>query len=449
MSKIYDFPISARLLRWYVNFAFKQFYSEYIVVGRENIPADCPIIFAPNHIDALMDALAIHSIAPDNVPVVFLARSDLFQNKSVAKFLNYLKMMPAFRMRDGIENLGKNSEIFERCIEVLHHNKALGIMPEGNQGEERKLRPISKGIFRIAFSAQKKYGKKPAVKIIPVGIDIGDFVKFGKHIIINIGKPIEVSEYINDFEDNPATATNSIRDRLSSDLSNLTLNLATENHYQCFEIAVDAVNSSVLKALNLPNNTVYRFVARQKAAEILIALEKNSTEKIVELELICAEYSGNLNRMNLKTWTLEKEPYKFNGLILDGFILLATSTIFIYGLLLNVVPFLLPVFLRKAMKVEFVGFHRSIQFVFGSVFTFPIFYLLQTILFCLLFNAPLWLVIVFFVSQLFFGKWAFQWYREAKKFSAKIRYKKMEKNNLELLQKTQNLRKKIIQLIIS
>jgi hypothetical protein len=356
--------------------------------------------------------------------------------------------MPAFRMRDGMENLGKNNEIFERCVEVLHHNKALGIMPEGNQGEERKLRPFSKGIFRIAFAAQQKYGLQPAVKIIPVGIDIGDFVKFGKHIIINIGKPIEVSDYIKDFTENSAAATNNIRDRLSSDLSNLTLDLATDIHYQCFETAVDVANTSVLNTLNLPNKTVYRFVARQKTANKLLDLEINAPDKIEELELYCAQYSESLQKMNLKTWTLEQKPYKLKDLIVDGLLLLGTSTIFIYGFLLNVLPFMLPVLLRKALKVEFVGFHRSIQFVFGIIFTFPIFYLLQTLMFCLVFNAPFWLAICFFGSQFLFGKWAFQWYREAKKFSAKIRYRKLELNHSVLLQQTQSIRKKIIQLII-
>src|SRR5665647_3636054 len=115
-----------------------------------------------------MDALAVHSIAPNGLPVIFLARSDIFKNKFVAKLLQYLNMMPAFRMRDGMENLSKNNEIFERCVEVLHQNKALGIMPEGNQGEERKLRPFSKGIFRILFERKKKNEKQPAVKLYPL-----------------------------------------------------------------------------------------------------------------------------------------------------------------------------------------------------------------------------------------------------------------------------------------
>ena len=239
MSKIYDFSVLFNLTRRYVVFMFKRFYGEFIVVGKENIPKGYPLIFAPSHTNALMDALAVHSVSPQNLPVIFLARADIFKNKTSAKFLHFAKIMPIFRIRDGIENLGKNNDIFLQCIEVLDNNKALGIMPEGNQEIERKIRPIVKGIFRIAFAAQTKYGNLPGVKIIPIGLDYEYIVKSNKPIIINIGKPIEVSEYMDSYADNQVIATNEIRDRLRDNLSNLTVDLATEKYYECFVTAIE------------------------------------------------------------------------------------------------------------------------------------------------------------------------------------------------------------------
>ena len=34
-------------------------YSEISIVGKENIPTDGAVIFAPNHTNALMDALSV------------------------------------------------------------------------------------------------------------------------------------------------------------------------------------------------------------------------------------------------------------------------------------------------------------------------------------------------------------------------------------------------------
>ena len=447
MSNISDLSLSFRIVRNYVVFCFKRYYGEYIVIGRENIPYDCPIIFAPNHINALMDAIAVHSVVPANLPVIFLARADIFNNKTAAKILKFTKIVPAFRMRDGVENLGKNNEIFEQCVGILNQNKALGIMPEGNQGEQRKLRPLVKGIFRISFAAQLPYHSNPKVKIIPIGIDYGDLVKFGKHIIINIGKPIEVSDYMTNYAENPVSATNEIRDKLRKDLSNLSLNLASENHYECFEEVTEIANNSILKKMQLPDETVYRFAVRKKIGERLLDLEINNPEKINELESLRVDYTKLLKTLNLKTWVLDQNIQSSSALILEGLKLFWTLPFYIYGFILNFLPFFIPVYLRKhIIKAQYEGFFSSLQFGLG-IFTFPIFYILQTILFCCFVSTSWWGVMLFFILQYPFGKWAIKWNREMKKFIAKLRFKKMIKNKTSELLQAQSLRDQIIRII--
>lgn len=448
MSSKKGYSFLVRLLKSYVIYAFELFYSEYIVVGRENIPTDSPVIFAPNHLNALMDALAVHSIVEKNRTITFLARSDIFKNKIIAGFLRSIKIMPAFRMRDGIENLGKNNDIFDNCVDLLHNNNAIGIMPEGNQGEQRKLRTFTKGIFRIAFAAQQKYGSEPGVKIVPVGIDFGSFEKFGKHLIIIIGKPIEVSEFMAGYSENPVSTTNKIRDRLREKLNEITLNLASEQHYECFEIATEVANKAMLENLNLSDSTLNRFSARQKIADKLVSIEKNDPLKIEELEEQCKNYANNVKKIKLHTWIFDKTTFKLSSLVVEGFILLATLPVFLYGFLLNFLAFFVPVFLRKQiLKVQFTGFYSSIHFGFG-ILTFPIFYLIQTLIFSGINFTPWWIIVLFFISQYILGEWALKWYRTFKKFRAKIRYNVLIRQKSVILEKVQNARKKIIQLIL-
>ncbi|MDR3653530.1 MAG: 1-acyl-sn-glycerol-3-phosphate acyltransferase [Paludibacter sp.] len=447
MSKIYDFTLPFSIVRNYVIFTFKRFYSEFIVVGKENIPVNEPIIFAPNHINALMDALAVHSVSSNKIPLIFLARSDIFNNKIAAKILKFAKILPAFRMRDGMDKLGKNQEIFDQCVEILDHNNALGIMPEGNQGEQKKLRPLVKGIFRIGFAAQQKYGTNKGVKIIPVGIDLGDYVKFGKHIIVNVGKPIEVSDYMALYAENPITATNEIRDKLRDDLNKLSLNLATEKFYDCFVIATEVANTAVLNELKLPDKTIYRFVARQKIAEKLVSLEKNDPDEIIKLDLLCKEYTNLLKKINLKTWVLERKVSGILQLFLDGLLLFWTLPVFIVGFMLNFLPFFLPVFIRKnVIKAKDIGFFSTLHFALGII-TVPLFYMLQTVIFYSLLSVPFWVAAIFFFLQYFCGKCALKWYRDMIKYFAKIRYRKMTLRNSMDLQSIQNIRKQIIHTI--
>jgi 1-acyl-sn-glycerol-3-phosphate acyltransferase len=447
MSKISDYPLSFSIVRNYVVFTFKRYYSEYIVLGRENVPTDCPLIFAPNHINALMDAIAIHSIAPYKVPVIFLARADIFKNKKSAQLLKSAKILPAFRMRDGMENLSKNNEVFEQCVEILDQNKILGIMPEGNQGEQRKLRPLVKGIFRIAFAAQQKYDSQSKVKIIPVGIDYGDLVKYGKHIIINIGKPIEMSEYIQLYNENPVTTTNEIRDRLRLELNSLSLDLATENYYECFRTITGVANTYFVKKLQLVDNTVFRFVARQEIAKRLTILERTEPEKIEKLDVLAKNYIGLLEKTNLRNWVFEQYPFKTESIITEGLLLLLTFPFFVYGFICNFLPFFIPVYIRKfVIKAQYEGFFSSLQFGIG-IFLFPFFYLMQTILFYNLTDTYWWLSLLFFITQYPFGKLAVKWNGIAKKFMAKIRFKRLKhKKSFELIQ-AQNIRELIISMI--
>jgi len=447
MSKIIDYPFSFRLLRNYVVFTFKRYYGEYIVIGRENIPENCPVIFAPNHINAFMDAIAVHSIAPKNLPLIFLARADIFNNKTSAKILKYLKIMPAFRMRDGIENMGKNQDVFDQCVEILHHNKALGIMPEGSQGDQRKLRPLVKGIFRIAFAAQQKYESQPKVKIIPVGIDYGDLVKYGKHILINIGKPIEIADYMKSFAENPVTATNDIRKRLWSDLNRLSLNLDSENHYECFETVAEVANSAFLKKHEWQDKTEFRFTARQEISNKLIGLEINEPEKINQLETLCREYKLLLGKLNLQNWVLEQNKDKSSTVLLEEILLFLTLPLFLFGLLVNFLPFFVPVYVRKQIiRPQYQGFYSSLQFVLGLI-TFPLFYLIQTILFVCLFGVSWWAGLIFMLLQYPFGKLAIKWNGKAKKMLAKLRFQKLAKKKSSDLFQAQSVREQIIRMI--
>jgi len=90
------------------------FYRKIIVMGAENINPDHHLIFAPNHQNALMDALAVlftHKGQP-----VFLARADIFKKKIIASLLYFLKILPVYRIRYGFSTLKSNDEMILRFL---------------------------------------------------------------------------------------------------------------------------------------------------------------------------------------------------------------------------------------------------------------------------------------------------------------------------------------------
>lgn len=58
-KKIQDYNRWYHLLRRYVDFVLRLSYRSIRYVGRENIPQDGAVIYAPNHTNALMDALVV------------------------------------------------------------------------------------------------------------------------------------------------------------------------------------------------------------------------------------------------------------------------------------------------------------------------------------------------------------------------------------------------------
>ena len=99
MKQIHNENRGYRILFPLVTWMFRHSYRHIKYIGTENIPQDGAVIFAPNHTNALQDALAVLSINSERK--VFVARADIFRNKKLAKFLSFCKIMPIRRMRDG------------------------------------------------------------------------------------------------------------------------------------------------------------------------------------------------------------------------------------------------------------------------------------------------------------------------------------------------------------
>lgn len=447
MTKIDDLSLTFLLTKKYVRATFKSFYSEYIIHGAENIPTQGPVIFAPNHLNALMDALAIHSATPDNYATIFLARADMFRKKKVADFLTFAKIMPAFRIRDGFEQLEKNNEVFERCVEVLEHGNTMGIMPEGNQELENRIRPLVKGIFRVAFAAQQKIGMGKTVKIIPVGLDYGSFVKSQNHIIVNFGKAIDVIDYMADYNVNPVLAINKLRDDLRLKMGDLVLNLDSKDNYKSFEQATKLSNLSVLRYLKLDKNTTNLFLTRQQIGKKLLALESDNPQLTNELNELCHEFIllKEEYKLHEANFDLKKSSLAKDLMSVLTFILL--TPIFTIGLLLNFLPFFSPVWIRKQLKVKFEGFFTSLQYGIGII-TFPLFYLLQSILIVLISSISAWYVLLLLPLHYFSGKWAIKIYKQFRKFIGAKVHNRMMINNSELSLKTKDLRTKIIEIVL-
>lgn len=196
MSKIQDKDRLYLFLRPYVDWVFRRSYRRFRYIGRENIPTDGAVIFAPNHTNALCDAMAILGI--DWRQKVFVARADIFHDPKRAKILTWLKIMPINRVRDGLDEVRHNDETIDRAVDTLRDGVPFCILPEGTHRPKHSLLPLSKGIFRIALQANDTFGQEKPVYIVPVGLEYGDYFHLWDSLTVNIGKPINVTQFAAD-----------------------------------------------------------------------------------------------------------------------------------------------------------------------------------------------------------------------------------------------------------
>jgi len=194
IKKIYDNNPAYNFLLHFVNFSYKLAYRKIKYIGKENWPKKGAVILAPNHCDALMDPLAVLSI--NSEPKVFVARADIFGKSRIANILTWLKMIPINRIRDGLRSVAKNDITIKKSVDVLNNETKICISSEGSHRPKHSLLSIGKGIGRMAYAANEKMGHEKPVYILPIGLEYGDYFRYHTTLLVQIGEPINVTEYI-------------------------------------------------------------------------------------------------------------------------------------------------------------------------------------------------------------------------------------------------------------
>ncbi len=188
------------IIRPFVRVALWFFYRPFKVSGLENIPIGKPVIFAPNHQNSFLDAIIPACFQPRSIH--FLVRSDVFKKGLIERILYSLHMWPVYRQRDGKENLGKNEEIFDRCSKLLNDDGCLLLFPEANQVCRRLLRPLSKGMARIAFQTAEESAFEKEIYVVPLGLNYEHYYSFDKGIHMRFGKPLRVLDFKETYLEN-------------------------------------------------------------------------------------------------------------------------------------------------------------------------------------------------------------------------------------------------------
>jgi len=156
-----------------------RFFFRIHAEGLENIPAETPIIFCPNHIaakDPVMIAAACRR------QITFLGKKELF---SVPLLGWIIKKLGAVKL----DRSGSDISAIRASVEVLGKGGALAIFPQGHRypGVHPATTETKNGAALIAY--------RSGADVVPVCIKLKNFkYRFLRKKVIIFGKPIKNSE---------------------------------------------------------------------------------------------------------------------------------------------------------------------------------------------------------------------------------------------------------------
>ncbi|HAM10734.1 MAG: hypothetical protein A2X05_08575 [Bacteroidetes bacterium GWE2_41_25] len=393
------------------------FYRKVIVIGQENLNPDHHIIFAPNHQNALMDALAV--LFTNEGHNVFLARADIFRKNMIASILYFLKILPVYRMRDGFSSLKGNDEIFTKTIDVIKHKNGLVILPEGNHEGFRRLRQLKKGICRVAFQSDEATGNTLKIKIIPIGIEYSNYRRYRQVLTVVYGKPIEVSEYHQLYAASPERALNELRNRIYNEIKGLMVNIDTEEDYEAIDELRSIINGKHSDDIKVPK------ISRDRALiDKLNQLKTTDNQLFHKLCSLSLSVKEKVKKLNTNYRLLEKKKHPLVWLMSGMVLLTITFPLFLFGNIFNMIFLGLPVWQTRNIKdPQFVSSVRYALSLILAILLFPLFLVLSIILF-----SSWWTGAIFFLSLPLSGLFAWNYYLLYKRIMGGFRIRKYKAN---------------------
>ena len=348
----------------------RTYFKKFKYQGKEKIPKNSGIIYAVNHQNAFLDAIVIAT--QTDAPLNFLARSDIFKKKIANKILRNFYMLPVYRQRDGVNTIEKNKITFNDCHEILNQKGNLVIFPEGNHNYKKTLRPLKKGLARIALGTLSKFGKETPLYIIPLGIDYESHFKMNSDILLNVGEPIKVSDYYSKFIENSVEAINKLTLKLADDLESLIINIQDIENYD--ELYYLLHRFPFLEKNQDPKR---KFDLRK---EKLIKAESLSNQNPEDYKNIITDIKivkSFMSKHKIRPYLINKPPSSYLTLVVLSLILLLFSPFHLIGLVTNYIPYKIPVWFVEN-KIKDKHFHSSLKKAAG-VLLFTFYWLMITL----------------------------------------------------------------------
>lgn len=372
---IYEF------LKLLIRIAIRVFYKNVKTYGKENLIDSGSIIAVGNHPNTFMDPLIVATTFKQQVG--FLGNASVFVHPIVNAIFGYFNVIRVYRKKDLAEGeTSDNADAFRESYKYLSENNSLLIFPEGNSYREMMLRKIKTGAARIAFNTEEKNDYKLGIKIIPFGLNYSSPGRFRSKLNVNIGKAIEVKEFINDYKKDSIEGVRLLTDKIRTSLEEVLITTKDEEHESLFIKLKQIYKGKLIAHLNKEANPNLEYKLTKEFSKAIQAFRINDPSKYLQVKEKIEAYTQTVKELNLRgnynkviTSMAKRIIYTVSGV----FYSIIGFPLYVFGLIQNYLPFRIPFWIAKKITLH-IEYHAPIMMTIG-IFLFPIYYFMSWYLF--------------------------------------------------------------------
>jgi glycerol-3-phosphate O-acyltransferase/dihydroxyacetone phosphate acyltransferase len=386
------------LLKYLLGFVIAVFFKKTKISNLNYLRVKGPIILAVNHPNGFMDPVALSTLTyPPRLR--YLARGDAFKKGIITTILQSFGIIPIFRIQDGgKEGLLKNEESYTIVTRLLTKNKKIIIFAEGLCIQERRLRPLKKGVPRMIFSAMQNNLLDNLI-VVPVGINYKDPSQFRGTIFCNIGKPIKMIDYMAAYNEAPAKTMNQFLTDLTIRMKELIVNINHPRSEKVIEHIEEIYQYDFFKKEKLDNiNPEHHFLLSTKIAEAINRAEVNEPELVKSLYEKTDHYFSLIKKHNLRDWLInprKQSTINYGVFVLRLCVIILSLPVYFIGLIASYLPYRIT-YSITSKKVKIKEFKASFYMGIGA-FLFFIYYIVQFFVIKTLTPNILWVICILFL----------------------------------------------------
>lgn len=407
-----------------------------------------PVILAMNHPNAFADPACFAMISYP-VRTYYVARGDAFKPGLIAAILENMGIIPIFRIQDGgKEGLKKNNETYQRVNALLKQKKAkVMVYAEGLCIQERRLRPLKKGVARMVFGAQEHLGNEE-LTIIPIGLNYSAPSKFRSTLFYNFGEPFKLEAFKSLYEENPAKAHNAFIQALEPKMKALIMHINDKQFDDVVSYIEQLFKKDSLKAQGLNYKHLEDdYTVSKQIVTLVNSISEKEPERLKTFQEKAGLYLKTVKANGLRDWLLnplQNKSVTAFYLNLRLVLMILGFPLHVLSLLTNYGPYKFTERLTKKVA-KTIEFYSSMAIGIGT-FVFLLYYLLVLLISWLILPNIGWalLTIILFLLLGWYGlhfhffklKTLGMW-RYLKHYT---KYEELRKTRSELMNELQALR---------